>query len=376
MDFRHQRIDDSPPCADLCFTLPTDLTGDGYPDVIIGGHGPHGIAPEDRADDETNLFWYENPGPAGGEWTRHAMTGGNLRLSVGGALHDFDGDGRVDVVAGQNIRDTDVYWFRQPADPRERWEKRLVTDRFQKYHDLAVGDVDDDGEPELLGCSQDAEAVFYFDLPDDPTAEPWDDGLCTVVDEGLRVEGLAIADVDGDGETEILAGTNVYHRVDDAGDEWAREEIATGWDDNRVAVADLDGDGDLEIVYTEGDSPEIGTHMGRLAWFDRVDGVWEGTFLHEDLMNPHTLQVGDVTGTGTQDIYLAEMGIGGHEHPKHYLFANDGDANFDLEIVAEGVATHEARLVDLNGNGRLDLVGKNYGPEREVCHVDVWWNEG
>lgn len=31
---------------------------------------------------------------------------------------------------------------------------------------------------------------------------------------------------------------------------------------------------------------------------------------------------------------------------------------------------------DLTDDGRPDVVGKTYGPDRADCHVDAWYNEG
>lgn len=61
-----------------------------------------------------------------------------------------------------------------------------MTDAFEKYHDLATGDVDDDGEPELVGVSQESEVVFYDDIPDDPYRSPWPDANRHVVDGAAR----------------------------------------------------------------------------------------------------------------------------------------------------------------------------------------------
>jgi hypothetical protein len=381
LTFRHERIDESPPCGRLGSCITTDLTGNGRPDVVVCGLGAGptfsvlgktivpreiGVVDDLYGRRETNVFWYENPG-----WERHALaTEPALHLGVGSAFADLTGNGRRDLVVGQGYQATDVYWYEQPADPRDPWTQHLVTDRFQKYHDLAVGDVDDDGDPELVGCSQEAETVFYYDVPEDPRATPWPDRGLHVVDEGRRVEGIAIEDVDGDGRTELVAGTSIYHRPDGSDGEWRREDVLTGWDDTRVAVGDLDGDGDLELVFAEGDSPTFGTHPGRVAWVDPPD--WEAHVLREDLFCPHSLQVGDVTGNGHPDIYVGEMGLGEQDAPVQLLFANRGGGRFDELELSAGVPTHEAKLVDLDGDGTLDVVGKSYGPER---HVDAWYNE-
>jgi hypothetical protein len=379
--FEHEVVDPDPPCGKLGFCLTTDLTGNGRPDVIVGGAG-EGFpgkrfitAAEQRniptlrplrklaGYAETNLFWYENPG-----FERHdvAVLPG---LDVGAAVGDITGTGQPDVVAGQGLGQTDVYWFEIPDDPREPWTPHLLTDSFEKYHDLAVADVDDDGDPEVVGLSQESETIFYYDVPADPRQSPWPPDHRHVVAEGRDVEGVAVVDIDGDGRTELVAGTNLYDRTPESG--WVERPIVTDWDRTRVAVADLDGDDELEVVFSEGDSPHLGTHPGRVAWFDPPE--WEPHVLRDDLFCPHSLQIADFSGNGWPDIYVAEMGLGKHETPRHLLFANRGDGEFVEQTVATGVETHEAKAVDLTGNGRPDIVGKSYGPDH---HVDVWYNNG
>lgn len=373
MHFAHERIDDNPPAGRLAFCLTHDLTGNGRPDVIVGGLGD--TKPVDALGKEihlrhvplighairrleTNLFWYENPG-----WERHDVAT-VPDLSVGGTLADITGDGRVDLVAGQNLA-SDLYWFEQPDDPREEWTKHLITDDFVKYHDTAVADIDDDGEPEVIALSQRSETVFYYDIPDDPRRSPWPVDNRHIIAEDIHVEGVAVVDIDGDGRTELIAGPNVFHREDGG---WRREEIAPGWAWTRIAVADLDGDGDLEIVLTEGDLPYQEDVPGRLGWFDPPD--WEETVLADDLYCPHSLQIADFDGNGHPDIYVGEMSLGGNPEPTQYVFHNRGDATFDVEPIANGVPTHEAKLVDLTGDGALDIVGKSYTPAH---HVDAWY---
>jgi hypothetical protein len=154
------------------------------------------------------------------------------------------------------------------------------------------------------------------------------------------------------------------------GGEWERESIATGWDWTRVAVADLDGDGDLEVLFSEGDSPELGTRFGRVAWFDPPD--WEQHTLRDDMFCPHSLQIADFDDNGHPDIYVGEMSLGKNDDPEHVVFRNEGGGEFTEEVIMTGVETHEAKAVDLTGDGRPDIVGKSFAPD---AHVDVWYNQ-
>ncbi len=307
-----------------------------------------------------NLFWYENP-----SWQRHDMAPAP-GLEAGGVVLDVNGDGRPDVVAGQQMPETELYWFECPPDPRDRWKRHLIEDRFVQYHDQAAADVDGDGELELIVLSQVSGVLAYYDLPPDPYQSPWPRSSCHLLAEDFKaVEGLAVLDLDGDGRLEIVAGPNIFHRRGEGPEIWTRQTFAPGFVKTRVAAGDFDGDGRPEIVLAEGESDR-----GRLAICSPPD--WEPRVLRADLFHPHSLEVTDIDGDGRLDIFVAEMGLGEHPNPEMLVYLNRG-GGFEEVVVARGIPTHEAKMGDLTGNGYPDIVGKPYLPER---HIDVWFNEG
>ena len=347
--FRHEIIDADPPGSQHDITLIVDVNGNGRNDIIIGGK-----------QGDPNLFWYENP-----SWARHALAT-VPSLEAGGVVLDINGNGRLDFVAGREGRGKELYWFENPEDPTALWNVHLITDEFERYHDQTAGDIDGDGKPEILISSQTVGVIAYFDIPDDPTVSPWPGECCHVLaDDMPKTEGLVVVDLDGDGRTELIVGPSVFWPTGDPRNPWRRESFAPDFTMTRAAVADLNGDGKLEVVLAEGES-----NPGRLVWTAPPD--WELHTLRDDLFHPHSLEIADFNGDGLPDIFVAEMGLGKNAKPKMIIFLNRGGGEFEEVVFQEGIPMHEAKVGDLTGDGRPDVVGKPFNPER---HINVWFNE-
>jgi hypothetical protein len=57
-----------------------------------------------------------------------------------------------------------------------------------------------------------------------------------------------------------------------------------------------------------------------------------------------------------------------------WVFYGDGRGGFRKETIATAYGTHEAKLADIRGEGRLDIIAKAYqwhSPGR-----DIWLNRG
>lgn len=355
MRFRHEIIDADPPGSRHDIVLLHDINGNGKLDIVIGGKLG-----------DVNLFWYENP-----SWRRHDMAL-SPNLEAGGLMVDITGNGLTDIVAGQSgekNRNRELTWFERPDDPTQTWTRRLILDCFSKYHDQAVADIDGDGALEIVFHSQRAGILGYLDIPDDPRVEPWPDECIHVVAEGLdNLEGLVIEDIDGDGKLEVVAGGVIFRPGDDpASGRWEQVCFAPDYVMARVAIGDLTGDGRPDMVIAEGES-----NPGRLAWCSGPD--WRPVVLRDDLFHPHSVAIADLNGDGQNDIFVGEMGLGKNPDPKMIVYINRGGGDFEECVISRGRPTHEAKLGDLTGDGRLDIVGKPYQPDGGV--IEVWYNEG
>lgn len=330
------------------------------------------------------LVWYR---PAGKGWDRIVVEPEYLTVEAGGTVHDIDGDGWLDLVFGGDYQSPCVWWWRNPGKDWQAgnpWQRYTIKKSGKtQHHDQRIADFKGLGKPQLAYWNQGASTLFVAEIPAQPRqleewpSEPIFTGSAGE-NPGKYAEGMSSFDIDGDGRAEILAGNYMFSY-----------ESAGKWRATRIA--DIGGLIFAGRFIKDAKVPQVviapGDGSGPVRWHEcRGDPAdtrsWTGhDLVGRPMIHPHSLQIADIDGDGNLDIFVAEMAKWterrpdpDNPHAQAFLFYGDGKGNFRKTIFQTGMGFHEARVADLNGDGRPDILNKPYN--WETPRVDLWLNLG
>ncbi len=330
-------------------------------------------------------------------WKRYVLDAGPLKIEAGSACLDIDSDGDLDVVFGGDSASNRVWWWENPYpnyDPGKPWKRREIKNfGATKHHDLMFGDFDGDGQAELVFWNQGGQKLYLAEIPENPReTQPWD---CHVIysyssDSEMQQrqtrpypgfksinehEGLAKADIDGDGRIDIVGGGRWFKHIE--GTTFIPNIIDAGYAFSRSAAAQLIKGDRPEVVLVVGDGwAPLVMYQWKEAegQWRKGTGTWVGKILIDEIDCGHSLDIVDFDRDGNLDIWVAEMRLGGKNPDcKNMILLGDGKGSFETMLISQGIANHESKIADLDGDGDLDILGKPYG--WKVPRLDIWINE-
>lgn len=207
-------------------------------EIMLSWHGSdQGVQRLLVPDDPTTATW---------TWEKISQASQDEDLSSG----DIDGDGDNDLLLGTK-------WLRNDGDT---WPEFTVFNTGENPDRNELVDLNGDGKLDALvgyeAISEKGVLAWYAQGSD--ATSPWTEHV--ISDSIIGPMSLDVADMDHDGDLDVIAGEHnlnepdkahlfVFENVDGSGREWAVHLVYTGDEHHDGAqVVDIDLDGDLDIL--------------------------------------------------------------------------------------------------------------------------------
>lgn len=229
---------------------------------------------------------------------------------------------------------------------------------FKNFRNLTLADLDGDGNDEVIFGANDKLYAFTS------KGLLWEKEVI-----GTAIYPPTVADVNADGRFEIVLATGGVpnpgrlYLVDDTGQD------LKGWplsfDDNWVlsapVVSDVDRDGILEIVAASREAPAGKVHLLTIEG-NPYSNNWPQTLDKTPAVTP---SIGDVDGDGEKEIVIFSTA-------SQYIFDLDGSILEGYPVAVEGLkhSYQSPILTDLNGDEKLDIVAAGHGDAPEYFARD------
>ncbi len=383
---------------------PADLDGDGYSEFLLTmlseGVDPLGGGTPPLAFGGAYVLRRQGSAAAGelGAWTTDVAFDRSERIGCPNSseLFDVDGDGVGDWVIGAGFLlkpQGKIVWMKGAAGGSFGPPQQIaVPDSTCWYHVALPLDIDGDKDNDFV-------TSCHVGDVNDPSSGPsrveWfeNDGKGRFESHRIGDGGgslVSLYDLDADGDLDVIAPQFFgpesmvwYEQTGASGGTWAKHLINnTTGRGFIVKFADMNGDGKLDMLYGNHNNEEAADPKNKVMgiywfeipaaskvaklpnWDEYKHTVFEGfsvdgTGNADSAGAPGMLNVGDIDGDCDMDVTASGDGDLGL-----YVFIQQdkGFEKVELYRDSSNANSGEQHLVDLDGDGDLDVVWAVFGP--------------
>lgn len=302
------------------------------------------------------------PGLVGSPWTRHVIdASGNNADGV--RLADVNGDGLADIATPwEKSGVVKVYLHPGSTKVASEWPS-VVVGRVARPEDAVFADIDGDGNFEVISSTEgDEKTIYVHKLKGEVylDADSWETRpVVRSVGKNQWMYSEPI-DIDGDGSMEIVAGSkNDFAAIGS----WRFPSTPGGkasWSRwygagwvMSIVAHDMNGDGALDIVASDRRGPRRGA-----LWFQNMPGsaAWpEYRIGPEGEHEAMFLDVGDLDGDSLTDVVMA-VRDGSIQFFRGMSERGNNWRAYTIKIPDGFGAAKAAAIGDMDLDGAMDLV--------------------
>jgi uncharacterized repeat protein (TIGR01451 family) len=321
-----------------------DVSGDGWPDLVTVNGTPS----------TASVLLGLGNGTFG---AKTDFSTGAFPQAV--ALADFDRDGTLDIVAANYGTATVSVLFGSGGGS---FDPRIDYNCGTNPTAIAVGDLNADGIPDVVTANFSADKTVSVLLG---TAAGGFGMGYTDYAAPSGPSGIALADVDVDGDLDVLSANYTHNTVsvflgDGTGALASRTDLPGGTVPFAVTAADLDRDGRADLVATNMNGQNVSVFLNSTVLAPSGDFASRTDFpIGSGLMLPRTVVLADLNRDGIPDAATANL-----YDSSVSVVPGTGGGSFgpSIEYITSpltGTFPQYVASADLNRDGHLDLVVTN-----------------
>ena len=279
---------------------------------------------------------------------------------TGGKLIDLDGDGILDVVTadyhGNSISVLLGLGTGGVGNGRLGPKRSFPTVDGGATSNLDVGDLDGDGQLDVIATNPERHSMSVFLGNGDGTFKPQTEVIIGVNDQSGPFSP-AIGDFNGDGHADVAIGDVVGPLIVKLGNGDGTfgldvPYLTQGIGPYVCLTADLDQDGKLDIACSDRGSDSSTVFLGK------GDGTFKKAIIAKMGMGtgPYTIAVGDFNADGVPDLITANF-----MSSTGAVVLGIGNGQFEAPIDGGvcGMGSYGVAVGDFNGDGKLDFATSN-----------------
>ena len=234
-------------------------------------------------------------------------------------IGDLDGDGKLDIAVANDQANTVSVFHNTGSSGTISFASKVDFTSGNAPKNVAIDDLDGDGKPDIAIASNNSGSISIL-RNTSTSGSLTSSSFASKVDfsTGSGPNDVAVGDIDGDGKPDIVAvnsgasNVSIFRNIATSGSITTssfatKVDFTTGTDPTAAIIGDLDANGKPELIVSNSTSNTVSVFRNT-ATSGTIDGSTFATKVDFTAAGaPQGISIGDIDGNGKPDITVANQ---------------------------------------------------------------------